>query len=384
MHIEFAMFKKTIILPIAVIVLALSSCDGAKQPKELFEEQQSGVCMVLNSYYYRIALPDGTVWYCSGIDEEGDLDNLTLDEDEAKKNRVMSTGTGFFIDNKGTLLTNRHVVSPAISEEVIKKATKTLIGQIKDYFQYEQSQYAQQYNELEQAKSDCYSTDFYGNYYIDQQKYSQIEEAQQQLADNFYKAQNAVNTIDDMDMALIRVISVNEIGIAYNDTYVTKIEDFTEKNPCVATKVSDDEKTDLALIQLKNKTTPQDKHIFTIRGYNDEKSEGVLEKIKDVFVADGNEELQVDQELIMIGFNAGLVLGNTKQGIQVQMTTGKVSQHPDGDRVLYSIPTLKGSSGSPVIDRYGYVRAVNFAKLTGTDTFNFGIPEKRIIKFLKQ
>lgn len=237
---------------------------------------------------------------------------------------------------------------------------------------------------MEQSKSDCYSTDFYGNYYVNQQQYSQIEEAQQELAESFYKAQNAVNAIDEMDMTQIRVSSVNEIGIAYNDTYVTEVEDFTEKNPCVATKVSDDEKTDLALIQLKNKTTPQGKHIFTIRGYNDKKSDDFVQKVKDVFVSDGDKELQIDQELIMIGFNAGLILGNTKQGIQVQMTTGKVSQHPDGDRVLYSIPTLKGSSGSPVIDCYGYVRAVNFAKLTGTDTFNFGIPENRILKFLNQ
>lgn len=378
------MFKKAIVLPLVATILALLSCDGAKQPKELFEEQQSGVCIVLNSYYYEITLPNGKKWFCSGIDNEGDLENLTFDEEEADKNRVMSTGTAFFIDEKGTLLTNRHVVSPAISEDVIKKATKTLIVQMKDYFQYEQRQYAQQYNELEQSKSDCYSTDFYGNYYIDQQRYDQIEEAQQELADNFYEAQNAVNAIDDMDMTQIKVASVNEIGIAYNDTYVTKVEDFTERNPCVVTKISDDEKTDLALIQLKTKTTPQGKQVFTIRGYNDKKSEGVVQQIKDVFVSDGNEELQVDQELIMIGFNAGLVLGNTKQGIQVQMTTGKVSQHPDGNRILYSIPTLKGSSGSPVIDCYGYVRAVNFAKLTGTDTFNFGIPEKKIIKFLNQ
>lgn len=378
------MFKKIIILPIAIIMIALSSCDGAKEPKELFEKQQSGVCMVLNSYYYEITLPNGTKWYCSGIDDDGDLENFSFDEEEAQKNRVMSTGTAFFIDDKGTLLTNRHVVSPAISEDVIKKATKSLISQMKEYLQYEQRQFAQQYNELEQSKSDCYSTDFYGNYYVNQQQYSQIEEAQQELAESFYKAQNAVNAIDEMDMAQIKVSSVNEIGIAFNDTYVTKVEDFTEKNPCVATKVSDDEKTDLALIQLKNKTTPQGKHVFTIRGYNDKKSDDFVEKVKTVFVSDGDEDLQVDQELIMIGFNAGLILGNTKQGIQVQMTTGKVSQHPDGDRVLYSIPTLKGSSGSPVIDCYGYVRAVNFAKLTGTDTFNFGIPENRILKFLKQ
>jgi V8-like Glu-specific endopeptidase len=75
---------------------------------------------------------------------------------------------------------------------------------------------------------------------------------------------------------------------------------------------------------------------------------------------------------------------NTKQGIKVQMTSGKVTQLPDGQRLLYSIPTMKGSSGSPVLDEYGKVVAVNFAKLNGTDNFNFGIPLDRIKEFLKK
>ena len=66
------------------------------------------------------------------------------------------------------------------------------------------------------------------------------------------------------------------------------------------------------------------------------------------------------------------------------MTSGKVTQLPDGQRLLYSIPTLQGSSGSPVIDEYGNLVAVNFAKLSGTDNFNFGIPEESIKEFMKK
>jgi S1-C subfamily serine protease len=78
------------------------------------------------------------------------------------------------------------------------------------------------------------------------------------------------------------------------------------------------------------------------------------------------------------------VLGTTKQGIKVQMTSGKLTQLPDGQRLLYSIPTVQGSSGSPVIDEFGNLVGVNFAKLGGTDSFNFGIPKSSVEAFLKE
>lgn len=93
--------------------------------------------------------------------------------------------------------------------------------------------------------------------------------------------------------------------------------------------------------------------------------------------------MQIDQQLYMIGYNAGPILANTKQGIQVQMTSGTVTQQPDGDRLLYSIPTVQGASGSPVIDSKGRLVAVNFAKLAVSDNFNFGIPLNKVQAFLK-
>lgn len=102
-----------------------------------------------------------------------------------------------------------------------------------------------------------------------------------------------------------------------------------------------------------------------------------------MFSSHNDKILHIDQQLYMIGYNAGPTLATTKQGIQVQMTSGKVTQLPDGDRVLYSIPTMQGSSGSPVIDSKGRLVAVNFAKLRGSDNFNFGIPMNKIAAFLK-
>lgn len=383
-HTVKKLYRPLFLWSIFALLFAFQSCNREKEPKELFEEQQSGVCIVLNSYYYEITLPNNTKWYCSGIDEEGDLENFTMDLNEILQHKQMQTGTAFFIDKKGKLLTNRHVVNPAIPKETVAKVARTMLAQIRAIARYAQEQYVAQYQSLEEEKNNCIGYDFWGNYTVDEQRLQQIEQQQQELSDEYDQACSVEATLQGMDMTDIRVTPVNEIGIAYNDTYVTQVKDFTEKNPCVVTKVSTDENTDLALIELKSKVTPTGKYIFKIKGYNADQSENFLQKIGNLFSSEKEEDLEIGQELTMIGFNAGLVLGNTRQGIQAQMTIGNVSQKPDGDKVLYSIPTLNGSSGSPVIDNYGYVRAVNFAKLSTTDNFNFGIPEKRILKFLKQ
>ena len=85
----------------------------------------------------------------------------------------------------------------------------------------------------------------------------------------------------------------------------------------------------------------------------------------------------------MIGYNAGPILASTQTGVEVQMTSGKVTQPSDGQRILYDIATVAGSSGSPVIDEKGNLVAVNSAKLRGSDNFNFGIPVEQIKAFMK-
>lgn len=371
---------KNIIYSVFVILIfsVACSCTREKEPQTIFEEQQSGVCVVLNSYYYEIILPNGNKWFCKGIDEEGDLDGLTFDESEIKKDKGMATGTAFFIDNNGTLLTNRHVVNPIVSEETIKTAAGNLISAIGEYIQAARIEYAQQYQSLEDAKQECYSYDYWGHVDVNKSRLWEIEAAQQELSNQFDEASELASNINQISLSAIRVIPRSEIGIAYNNTYVTDTDDFLKKNPCVVVKSSKDKDVDLAKIQLKDKHTPKGKYVFKVKGIAKEEN-----SIFDVFYKDKEDQLKIGTNLLMIGFNAGLILGNTQQGIQAQMTKGEVTQTPDGSRVLYSIPTLQGSSGSPVIDYQGYVRAVNFAKLKGTDTFNFGIPERKIKQFLE-
>ena len=361
--------------------LAMVSC-SEPTPQELFEESKSGVVLILNEYYYTLTMPNGNNLYFTGIDSDGDLVNVTFDVDEIKKQRQMMSGTGFFIDNCGLIMTNRHVAQPQIDLKKVKDGYNHLISGIKMLYTLQMQKLSNVYDELESSKRDCYGYDYYGNYTIDTDKYQEIEAQQEELSTEYASLSETRDALDD-NVAL-RELNIKAnclLGIAYNNTYITSDKDFIEKNPCVLVRTSTEENTDLALIQLKNKKTPDEAYVFDTDGAG---NESIIDKIKSGINGDDDASLKIDQNLYMIGYNAGPTLATTKQGIQVQMTSGKLSQLPDGERLLYSIPTVQGSSGSPVIDDKGRLVAVNFAKLVGSDNFNFGIPMNKVRNFLSK
>ena len=359
------------------VLLGLASCDRAKTSDEILTECGSGVVMVANQFYYKITLPTGKVWYFTGLDEEGDLENWTMDLAEIQKNKKIITGTGFFVSEEGKILTNRHVAAPTITLSDTKKSVRALLDGMAEMVRAEMESMSEKYDELERSKSDCYSYNEYdGNYYVDNERLQQIEQHQTLLKEAYDGDIQMKDNIRTMDLSELKVEPVCELGVVYNNTYVTKITDFI---PCVVTSVSDKENVDLAMIQLKNKLTPEGKHVFAVL---DNEKQGFLDKFKSLFVSSDKDELQTDQKLYMIGFNAGFTLSNTSQGIKAQITSGTISQMPDNNKIMYTIPALPGSSGSPVVNEYGKLVAVNFAGVTGTQSFNYGILIKRVKQFV--
>ena len=84
----------------------------------------------------------------------------------------------------------------------------------------------------------------------------------------------------------------------------------------------------------------------------------------------------------MISFNLGPQLALTTEGIKSQINLGNISQKTD-EQLLYSIPSLPGSSGSPVVNEQGELVAVNFAGLSTTQSFNYGIRVKFLYSLLQ-
>ena len=345
-----------------------------KTPEELFKECASGVVLIYCESYYSITLPTGQTLYMTGLDESGDGVNVTTDEELIKKNCNRMFGTGFFIDRKGDIMTNRHVVDVVMDEfEAQEKIVASLRRERRTYI--DSMEMARQvYAELEEKKRECYSQDIFGNVYVSNQELLQkINIVMANVEERFNGWRYLCDYISaNANPRAIKVETFYKLGIAYNDTHVEDFDDFWEENSCTLLKKSRRENADLAIIQLKKKQTPEHAHIFDVSGkvVREKGSKSFGEYLNQIFRGEvpmeevEADDLKMGQTLYVIGYNQGMELAQTRNGIEVQMTKGEVAQIPDGERVMYSITTIQGSSGSPVIDEDGILRGVNFAKAT--------------------
>lgn len=324
-----------------VILFALTACQHRMNSEEINNKVSSGVVLILNTYYYSVTLPSGEDLYFIDVDRNGNLVGLTDDAEKAEANASGSSGTGFFISDDGLIMTNRHVAYPQVSADDVHRFLKGLKRSLKEVYREKMIQLSKQFYAYEGQPT-----------------------MQTQIVQQYKSYEAAAENIDDMDMNEADIKTHTDLYVLYNGEHFIKLDDL---HPCNLLAYSNEDDVDLAIIQLEDATTPEDAYIFQLREEADDKP------------------LTLDQKLYMIGFNRGFTIGKISSGeIHSQIYSGNITQKSDGTSILYSIPALHGSSGSPVVDEYGNLVAVNFAGYDSTQGFNYGISSKKIRQFLKE
>lgn len=349
------------------LILLLASCGGGTKKTPLTPEQvdkkfSSGVVLIQNTHYFSITFNNGVTFYFSGLDKDGKPTGFALEVEDVEP--VTLVGTGFFVSKDGTIATNSHVASPSVD---VSSARSSIIGA----FRTMANECSNNINDINETMGTLRLAIMAADTYSEEQEYRERYNELSQKRDELQELVNSIQSLGEQEYT----VNVHcNIGIAYNNTHVTSISDFSD---CV--NIANDPEHDLALIQLKSKVTPEGKHIFKIPGGKKTKSS---EESSSENNAGKKNSVSVGKKLYMIGFNRGLSVAITNEGIKAQVMSGEVSQDTDNTKIMYTIPTLGGSSGSPVIDEYGRLIAINFAGFKDTQNFNYGVKVSHLKKLM--
>ncbi len=360
---------------LAFITLSTLSCKKEvkkviepPKPAELFDRYKESVVLIKTSFYVKLELDNGLTLYFSNPDNQ-DRDPFTEDEGEARQNPLSIYGTGFFLTKDGVIATNRHVAFPLLDDLDVLGILKQRYEALKSYIVKEISLNNDTLTMIDNALNQNLS-----DHQVDilNEKAKEIEER-----NSFYRIYLASQDFDPQQSSL-EIIPVN-VEIAYNNSFADENSGYS---PCNILGKSDDKEIDLAIIQLKDRHTPEKvTALFDFENHDPNIENGTADST-DTYDLDSN--LGIDKKLYMIGYNHGLSVATTSDGLKAQFTQGSVSQESDKYRVLYSIPALQGSSGSPIIDRWGNLVAVNFAMVAGSQSFNYGIMARHLKNLLEE
>lgn len=347
---KFRVFCYSCVVAVALLV---SACGGSNVSKtvtaaDVSEQCASGVVLIQNKHYYQLNVSGFPPMYFSGL-EDGQISGFTFDLEEVSP--VVSWGTGFFVNDQGFIATNAHVADPQINAKDARKLVVEALREVADEMSSEVNSITDKINIAQLALLSASGSD-YRNLKGVYEELIEQREAAQKFVNNFH-----LLSAGDCDIELH-----SDLSVAYSNTHVNKYSDFDD---CVLLRSDQDH--DLALMQLKTKKTPEGKYIFEV--YDD--------------IAGDEQDCPVGTQLFLIGYNHGPQLAITEEGLKPQVFSGAITQNTDSKQILYSIPTLGGSSGSPVLDEYGDLIAVNYAGLGNTQNFNYGIKVKHLANLMK-
>ena len=353
------------------IVLNMVACTSQKESytqEQLYEKMSSGVVLVQNTYNYEVSNEKYSSFYILTTRDRYTCHKYYNQTHYSIKENYNNTiyGTGFFLNNKQTVVTNSHVINPKIDTIQLYNSIKAyLINEIEKYTKLlEASLEYKSFYTKQLADNKSLPNHIYSQYKERINEYDKcIQVFERHISDELLKE------LQDKDFEKNYKIRIDaQIGIALNGSKILSNKDFG-----VVTVIKDVPNYDLGIIAPFGITS----YVFSNSDEN-YKNRYVFKLPNETNNSKNNEELK----LYMIGFNRGPNLALTNEGIKAQITQGNISQNTDSIKIMYSIPALQGSSGSPVVNQYGELVAVNFAGISTTQGFNYGIKAERLKEIL--
>lgn len=379
--------KNTIYFLCCLLLQGLMACSKKEySQEEIYDTMASGVVLIRTSYINVLTIkPEGSSNQEFYFNNE-DLNFLTEEQfrENPKQNPNLSYGTGFIISDKGLVVTNGHVVNP-------------IENNVDDIFHIFRERYRKEYEYwtnrlLDSSKRLADLLEMRANVngrmtsaglkYLD----DQIAEWKAYYEDNKEWVEYFDKKVNCKEYAVKPLVV--KLEIAYNGD---NIENPNSWYQCESMKKDND--LDLAVVKLhKFQFWPEDYSVL-IPNYLDNSPHGLwrhrvvnesfreefmdsiplIPEDKYIFKIPNEFTSTKETKLFMIGFNQGPSLAITNSGIKAQITQGTISQNTDDVKLMYSIPALPGSSGSPVLNQYGELMAINFAGISTTQSFNYGI-----------
>jgi S1-C subfamily serine protease len=290
---------------------------------------------------------------------------IQLNVEEARPETLY--GTGFFVDRKGVMITNKHVLEPWSSggevESEIDRKKQNLHLKIASILTTDIS--SDNYEDF--ISSNWENASASENYEGEDGDYS---EEDQLHGEDFVSSDvpDSANATTDIAASIPQkdYVSADEIEVYIKtiELSVALHDSDQEWIPSKVLKISDEANIDLATLQLEDEHTPD--NITNVIN---------LEKA----ITD-DSTLKPGEKAVMIGYPLGVDFAQTETGIKVQIYNGDLSKESDGTKIQYSITSTHGASGAPVFNSCGQLIAVNFSGIDQVQGFNFGILAKHIQK----
>lgn len=274
-------------------------------------------------------------------------------------------GTAFFVDKKGNMISNSHVLQPWNSSEnsekistdasnIRRKIASILTTDISEdgYETFIASNWGNASSEYNEE----------GGYHEGDSE----EGGGEEFINSNDVAVDSARTSDDIAASIPQkdYVSEDEIEVYMKtvDISVALHNSAEVWLPCTIEKISEDQSVDLGVLQLTTKETPNT----------------VVNIINLDNALTDDQSLRPGEKAVMIGYPLGEDLAQTISGIKVQLYNGQISKESDGTKIQYTVTSTHGASGAPIFNNCGSLIAVNFSGVEKVQGYNFGIIAKKI------